>query len=108
MMSTDEFSITTLEASEYEVADEFLDELRLSGVTDDFIAKLSPPVHTLPYEGAWAVKVEGSSRLETILESRSEAELRGRELAQQRGAEHVVHGADGRILERNTYGNGRS
>ena len=61
-------------------------------------------VHTVPNpdgEG-WVNEILGEvmSRHRT----KERAVERGRRLARQRHVEHVIHGADGRIAEKNSYG----
>jgi uncharacterized protein YdaT len=62
-------------------------------------------VHTVPHEGGWANKREGSDRASSVHATQAEAIERGRELARSSGVEHLIHGEDGQIRERNSYGN---
>lgn len=53
----------------------------------------------------WAVKRQGAGRTTSVHETQSEAVAAGRRLAlKSGGAEVVIHGADGRIRERDTVG----
>lgn len=56
-------------------------------------------------DGGWAVKKGGSSRATKVFNTQSEAIVRGREIAKSQKAEFYVHGTDGRIREKNSYGN---
>ena len=56
--------------------------------------------HIVPHKNGWAVKAEGANRASSIHRTQSEAIERGREIAQNQGAELLIHGRDGRIRER--------
>lgn len=60
-------------------------------------------VHVVPNDGGWEVKVEGrvGGRL---FQTQNEAIRAGRELARGSGSENIIHGRDGRIRQRDTYG----
>ncbi len=62
-------------------------------------------VHTVPHDGGWANVRPGSDRASSVHSTQAEAIQRGREIAQNAGAEHVIHGRDGQIRESNSYGN---
>ena len=61
-------------------------------------------VHTVPHEGGWANVRHDSERASSVSPTQAEAIERGREIAKNAGVEHVIHGADGRIRESNSYG----
>jgi hemerythrin-like domain-containing protein len=63
------------------------------------------PVHTIPHQGGWANRREGASRVSKIFRTKRDAEAAGRKTAQRDGVEHVVHNRDGKLTERNSYGN---
>ncbi|MEW8051111.1 MAG: DUF2188 domain-containing protein [Candidatus Thiodiazotropha sp.] len=54
--------------------------------------------------GGWAVKKGGSSRATKIHKTQDEAITHGREIAKNQGAEFYIHGKDGRIREKDSYG----
>lgn len=60
--------------------------------------------HVVPNGGKWAVRRAGAERASGVYSTQKEAIARGRELAKNQGTELYVHGEDGRIRERNTYG----
>jgi hypothetical protein len=62
-------------------------------------------VHTVPRDGSWANTIEGDERSHGSHDTKDAAVREGRELARQRQVEHVIHGQDGQIAERNSYGN---
>jgi ketosteroid isomerase-like protein len=62
-------------------------------------------VHTVPHEGGWANRREGSDRVAKVYPTKDAAERAGRETAQRESVEHLIHNRDGRISERNSYGN---
>ncbi len=61
-------------------------------------------VHVVPKEGRWRVEVEGSSRARSTHDTQAEARGPAREIAKRNKAELLVHGRDGKIRERSTYG----
>lgn len=56
-------------------------------------------------DGGWAVKKGGSTKATKVFETQAEAISRGRQIAQNQKAEFYVHGRDGRIQQKNSYGN---
>ena len=62
-------------------------------------------IHTVPHDDGWANVREGSDRASSVHPTQAEAIERGREIAQNAGVEHFIHGTNGRIRERNSYGN---
>lgn len=64
-----------------------------------------PPVHTVPHGDEWANRREGSNRVSKIHRTKKEAAQAGRATAKREGTEHLIHNRDGKIGERNSYGN---
>lgn len=60
--------------------------------------------HVVPKDGGWAVRGEGNSRASSTHETQKGAIEAAREQAQKQGSEMIIHGRDGKIRERNTYG----
>lgn len=60
--------------------------------------------HVFPNGDKWSVRKAGSSRASGTYDTQGQAITRGRELAKTQGTELYVHGKDGRIRERNSYG----
>ncbi len=61
-------------------------------------------VHVVPQDGQWAIKEENTEVAISSFATQDVAWQRGKEMARERGAEALLHGADGQIRERNTYG----
>ena len=62
--------------------------------------------HVTPHpQGGWQVKGAGYNRATVRTETQAEARTIAREIAMNNKSELVVHGADGRIREKNSYGN---
>lgn len=61
-------------------------------------------VHTVPVAlgGGWRNTVEG--RVRSRHTTKVEAVAAGRRLAQRLAVEHTIHGRDGRIAAKNSYG----
>lgn len=65
-----------------------------------------PPVHTVPHgDDGWANRREGSDRVDSIFDTKKDAQSAGRDTAKNERTEHIVHGKDGKIQSRNSYGN---
>ena len=60
--------------------------------------------HVVPHESGWAVKGAGNSRATSVHNTQREAIAAARETAIRQGSEMLFRGENGRIRERNTYG----
>lgn len=60
--------------------------------------------HVVPNNGGWSVRKAGSSRASGTYSTKDEAVRAGTKIAKNQGTELYVHGRDGRIQERNSYG----
>jgi Uncharacterized protein conserved in bacteria (DUF2188) len=54
--------------------------------------------------GGWQVRIEGSARAHSIHKTQAEAAKAGGALARRNKSELLVHGRDGKIRERGTFG----
>jgi hypothetical protein len=63
-----------------------------------------PGQHVVPSAGGWKVIKAGASRASGRYGTQKEAILQGRSLAQSQGTELYIHGEDGRIQSRASYG----
>jgi len=64
------------------------------------------PIHTVPNKnGGWDNKREGGLRAINHADTKSETIAFGRQLAQNSKTEHVIHNKDGKISQKNSYGN---
>ncbi len=62
--------------------------------------------HVTPHkDGGWQVKGEGNTRATARTETQAEAIQRAREISRNQQTELLIHGRDGRIRERDSYGN---
>ncbi|UFN50980.1 DUF2188 domain-containing protein [Roseomonas sp. OT10] len=61
--------------------------------------------HVVPHEAGWAVKSAGSERAASVHRTQAEAIAAGRDAAMRERSELLIHGEDGQIRERNSYGN---
>ena len=62
-------------------------------------------VYVLRSDNGWRVETEGSARRRCTHQTQAEARQAARELARRDKVQLLVHGRNGRIRERNTYGN---
>ena len=60
--------------------------------------------HVVPAKNGWAVKSAGSSRATKVYDTQKEAIAAARRIATKQRSELLIHGKDGRIREKNTYG----
>lgn len=68
-------------------------------------ANSNPPVHTVPHDKGWANKRAGAEKVSKVFATKAEAQKAGRTTAMREKTEHIIHKADGKIGERNSYGN---
>lgn len=61
--------------------------------------------HVVPRAGKWSVRKAGSDRATRTYDTQSEAITEARRIARNQGTELYIHGRDGRIRERDSYGN---
>ena len=63
-------------------------------------------VHTVQLpDGHWGNKIEGNRIALDNHRTQAQANAAGKNLAQAMRVEHLIHGRDGQIRERNSYGN---
>ena len=60
--------------------------------------------HVVPRNGKWAVRKSGSYRVSRYFNTQSEAIDAARDIARRQRTELYIHGSDGRIRERDSYG----
>jgi len=60
--------------------------------------------HVVPSGTRWSVRKAGSERASGIYETQKEAIDAARQIARDQGTELYIHGRDGRIRERNSFG----
>ncbi len=62
--------------------------------------------HVTPHKnGGWQVKGAGNSRATARTDTQADAIRRARDIAINKGSEVVIHGRNGQIREKNSYGN---
>ena len=59
----------------------------------------------VPHEEGWAVRGEGNSKVTVIKPTQSEAIDAATEIARNQRSELIIQRRDGRIRDRNSYGN---
>jgi uncharacterized protein YdaT len=67
--------------------------------------KMGKNQHVVPHADKWAVKGEGNSKSTKIAATQKEAVSYAREIARNQKSELLIHGKDGKIRERDSYGN---
>ena len=61
--------------------------------------------HVVPHADGWAVKGSGNQKATSVHPTQRGAIGAARKIARNQGSEMFIHGENGRIRERNTYGN---
>lgn len=61
--------------------------------------------HVVPHESGWAVRGAGTERVTRVFGTQAAAISSARGTAINQGSEMLIHGRNGRIRERNSYGN---
>ncbi|WP_312414328.1 DUF2188 domain-containing protein [Shinella sp.] len=60
--------------------------------------------HVVPHPNGWAVKGAGNERATAVYDTQREATSRAREIAQNQHSELLVHGQNGRIRQKDSFG----
>jgi len=60
--------------------------------------------HVVPHEGGWAVKGEGNSKATSVHPTQAAAIDAAKQIATNQQSEMLIHGTNGAIRERNSYG----
>ena len=60
--------------------------------------------HVVPHDGKWAVRGEGNQKVTRITHTQQQALDIARDIARNQGSEVLIHGRDGKIRDRDSYG----
>ncbi|MGH1432580.1 MAG: DUF2188 domain-containing protein [Neptuniibacter sp.] len=61
--------------------------------------------HVVPHSEGWAVKGAGNQKATSVHRTQADAIEHAREIARNQESEMLIHGTNGQIRERNSYGN---
>ncbi|HAX48918.1 MAG TPA: DUF2188 domain-containing protein [Ignavibacteria bacterium] len=61
--------------------------------------------HIVPLGNGWAVKGEGNSKYTAITDTKEKAMVVGKAIAKSNKSELVIHAKNGKIIDRDSYGN---
>lgn len=61
--------------------------------------------HVVPVNGKWGIRGEGNSKLTSTFNTQAEAIEKAREISRNQRSELFIHGQNGQIRERDSYGN---
>jgi hypothetical protein len=61
--------------------------------------------HVVSHQKQWAVRGEKNSKATSLHDTQAAAIKAAREIAMNQKTEVLIHGTDGKIRERNSYGN---
>ncbi|MEH3116167.1 MAG: DUF2188 domain-containing protein [Methylorubrum populi] len=62
-------------------------------------------LHVVPRGGKWKVRKAGATRASAVFDTQHEAIVRASEIARSQQAELYIHGQDGRIRQKTSFGN---
>jgi hypothetical protein len=62
-------------------------------------------VHITPNKGNWQVKISGNEKASNVTSTQKDAIDIGRQRAKDMKTELVIHGRDGQIKDKDSYGN---
>lgn len=60
--------------------------------------------HVVPHPRGWAIKAAGNAQATSVHRTQQEAIEAARDIAIKQRSEMLIHGRNGQIRERNTYG----
>ncbi len=61
--------------------------------------------HVVPHGEKWAVKGEGNQKATRVTNTQKESAEIAKSVAKNQKSEVIIHGKDGKIREKNSYGN---
>lgn len=61
--------------------------------------------HVVPNNGKWQVKRENSTKATKTFDTQKDAISYGRDIAKNQGSELVIHGRNGQIRDKDSFGN---
>ncbi len=61
--------------------------------------------HVVPKDGKWGVKGAGNGKFTAIYDTQKDAQKHARDIAIKNKSEVVTHGRDGKIRDKDSYGN---
>lgn len=61
--------------------------------------------HVVPHSDGWAVKRSGGEKPSSVHTTQQDAIDKARDIARNQNSELFIHGRNGRIRERDSYGN---
>jgi len=73
-------------------------------VVKKYVKAATAQQHVVPSNGEWAIKKSNSDRATKVFNSQREAIAHAIKIAINQKAEVVVHGKNGQIREKNSYG----
>ena len=60
--------------------------------------------HVVPRNGQWAVRGEGNKKVTSVHDTQAHAIETARDIARNQRSEVVIHGRDGRIRDKDSFG----
>lgn len=69
------------------------------------VRRMGKNQHVVPHKDGWAVKGAGNEKATSVYDTQAQAIERARDVAKNQQSELLVHGRDGQIRARDSYGN---
>jgi ketosteroid isomerase-like protein len=66
---------------------------------------MAKDVWTVPHGDGWANRRADAKRVSKVFATKAKAQAAGRKTAMRARVEHLIHSRDGKVAERNSYGN---
>lgn len=60
--------------------------------------------HVVPHNGSWGVKGAGNKKVTEVSPTQAQAINRAKSIAKNQGSEVVIHGRNGKIRDKDSYG----
>lgn len=61
-------------------------------------------VHVVPQGDKWAAKTGGASKAAKVTDTQKQAIDKGKQMAANQGTDLIIHGKDGKIRSKDSYG----
>lgn len=61
--------------------------------------------HVVPVSGNWGIRGEDNDRLTKVTQTKAQAVDIARDIAKNQKSELIIHGRDGKIQDKDSYGN---
>lgn len=82
-----------------------ISDIMFTAICRKEVSEMGKNQHVVPHEDGWAVQGEGNDRASSVHDTQAEAIDRARGIARNQESELLIHGRNGQIRARDSYGN---